>query len=550
MTIQQKPTVILTDNVSPLAAEILQPVADVRVEPTQKGDDLKALLKEADAIIVRSATQIGAEDLKSGSRLKIIGRAGVGVDNIDLSEATKSGVVVVNSPEGNTVAASEHTVAMIMALLRNVAQGHAGMAQGKWNRKALTGVEMFGKTVGIVGFGKIGSRVARVMQALGANILAYDPFLTPDRAKQLDIQSVSLDELLNQSDLISLHAPKTRETHHLINSESLAKCKKGVRIVNCARGALIDDEALVKAIQSGQVSGAALDVFNEEPLPANHPFIQLVQDPQYSKQLLLTPHLGASTEEAQVQVALDVAQQIKTYFEEGVAQSAVNIPALRHEVMAPVKQYLPMAETLGRCMGQWIQDSITSLEITAGGSMSEHNMSPVTLAVLKGLLGVHHEGINYVNAQVSAEKQGIEVKESQVAKLPHFQNKLSLVATTTHGTSYTLAGSVYHDNQFHLVQVNQFPLSLEPTSHVLIIPHENKPGMVGVVSSILGKQSINISGLDVAKSVITNLNEEQRGLQTDSPSVMVFNLDTPVPDECLNTLRQQDGILSVDYWVL
>lgn len=536
-----KPTVILTDNVSPLAADILKSVAEVRVEPTCDGDDLKALLKQADAIIVRSATRIGAEALEGGDRLKIIGRAGVGVDNIDLAEATKNGVVVVNSPEGNTVAASEHTVAMMMALLRNVAQGHAGMVQGHWNRKALTGVEMFGKILGIVGFGKIGSRVARVAQALGAHILAYDPFLPPERAKQLDVKSVSLDELLAQSDIISLHAPKTRETHHLINEKTLSQCKKGVRIVNCARGALINDEDLVIALKSGHVEAVALDVFNEEPLPKSHPFVQLAQQPEFEKRLVLTPHLGASTEEAQVQVAVDVAQQIRTYFEEGVAQSAVNIPALRHEIMAPVKQYLPMAETLGRCLGQWISEPVTALEVVAGGAMSEHNTSPITLAVLKGLLSAHHEGINYVNAQLAAEQQGIHVKESHVAKLPHFQNKLTLLATTAKGQQYTLAGSVYHDNQFHLVQVNEFPLSLEPTSHVLLVPHENKPGMVGIVASVLGQEQINISGLDVAKSA---------GDDRSKPSVMVFNLDTPVPESCLNTLRQQSGILSVEHWLL
>jgi D-3-phosphoglycerate dehydrogenase len=543
MTTIQKPVVILTDNVHADAVALLDGVADVRVLPTAKSDsELIEQWKEASGGVIRSATRFTDDILAQLPNLKFIGRAGVGVDNVDLSAATRHGVVVVNSPEGNTVAAAEHTVAMMLSLLRNVPEGHRSLSQGEWKRSKLLGTEAYNKTLGVVGLGKIGTRVAKTALALGMNILAYDPFLTEERAKNLGVGSVSLDELFTNSDVITLHTPKTKDTEGLINAANLAKCKRGTRLINCARGALINEADVADALKSGQLTSVALDVFDSEPPSPDSPILTLAREPEYATRIVLTPHLGASTAEAQRQVAVDVAQQMTTFFETGVAQSAVNIPALRKDVLEPVKAFLPLAETLGTVTGQYAQQlgqTIQKLTITCGGSLAGVNTQPVTLAVLKGLLAHHCEGVNYVNAEILANELGLAIETTHVSQLQQYQNRLTLLAILANGETLTLAGTVFDpdnaENASRIVQINDYTIAVAPSQYLLVVPHANQPGMVGHVATHLGQAGINISSLSVASS-------------KGDTNLMAFNIDSPLTEACSKALLETAGVDDIYYF--
>ncbi len=546
-----KPVVVLTDNVNPQAEEFLTGGADVRTLPTAKSkDELIQQLQGVDGIIIRSATSLDASIFDACPTLKIVGRAGVGVDNVDLAAATRAGVVVVNSPEGNTIAAAEHTVSLMLSLLRNIPEGHRSLAAGEWKRKDLLGTEAYGKTLGIVGLGKIGSHVATIAHALGMKLLAYDPFLSDERAKQLHVTSVPLAELFAQADVVTLHTPKTKETEKLINADTLATFKPGSRLINCARGALIDETSVVAALESGQLTSVALDVFDPEPLSPDSALVKLAQNPDYAKRMVLTPHLGASTKEAQEQVALDVAQQIATYFKTGVAQSAVNMPALRRDIMEPVQAYLPLAEALGTIAGQWHsrwQPSTPTntaantqwrhIHITCGGELAKHNTQPITLAVLKGLLANHCEGVNYVNATLLAEEHGLQVQTVHVEKAKQYQNWIEVVVTPGSGEALSLMGTVFDKHTYRIMSVDGYVLSLAPSPYVVLIPHENKPGMVGIVASVLGNANINISSLAVAQGDFNT-------------SMMAYNVDSEIPAECLAQLKALPGVGNARYFEL
>lgn len=547
-----KPIVIVTDNVHQDAVDLLSEVAEVRNLPTaSNNEELIDQWKDAQGGIIRSATTLTAEVLSTLPNLRFVGRAGVGVDNVDLTAATRHGVVVVNSPEGNTVAAAEHTVALMLALLRNIPEGHRTLSQGEWQRSKLLGTEAYNKTLGIVGLGKIGTRVAKTALALGMKVIAYDPFLTEERATSLGVANVSLDNLFAQADVISLHTPKTKDTEGLINAFNLAKCKPGVRLVNCARGALVDEAAVAEALKSGQLASVALDVFASEPPDANSPILQLAQDPEYAKRIVLTPHLGASTAEAQRQVAVDVAQQLRTFFQTGVAQSAVNMPALRKDVLEPVKAFLPLAESLGSIAGQYAQQlandkqsgAIQQLAITCGGSLANMNTQPITLAILKGLLAHHHEGVNYVNAEVLAKELGLAVETTHVAQLAQYQNRLQLTAHLTNGNTITLAGTVFDpDNPAQasrIVEINGYSIALSPSQYLLLVPHANQPGMVGYVATHLGEASININSLSVASGTAT---------KDDATNLMAFTMDSPLTKDCRDALLATAGVKGIYYF--
>jgi len=525
------PKVLITDNISSAAAEILDGVCEVVYEKKLSAEELLATIESFKGLMVRSASTVTAEVLAKGVDLQIVGRAGVGTDNIDLTAATKSGVVVVNSPEGNTVAAAEHTIAMLMALSRHIPAADASLKQGEWKRNQLTGVEVFGKTLGIVGLGKIGSRVAKAALALGMAVNVFDPFLSEAKAKSLGVNLVSLDVIWAEADYITLHVPKNKETTNLLNTETLQQCKPGVRIINCARGGIINEADLVAAIESGHVAGAALDVFASEPLEPDSPLLGL------QNKVILTPHLGASTEEAQVNVALDVARQFRDFFTDGVVKNAVNIPMLRAEVMEPVKRYMPLAEMLGKLVRQVATGATQSVELVAKGTVADKDVSPLTLAALKGVLSTSKEGVNFVNAKLIAEEAGIKIKESYETHLEEFRNLLQLTMVTSNRT-YTIAGTLIHDDVFRIVDLDGYSLNLEPSRHLLFTPHEDRPGMVGLVSSILGNEGINISAMQVARK-----ERHTPGGQ----SIMIFNLDTPVTTNTLNAIQAQGGIIEALY---
>lgn len=524
----QRPLILITDQISPQAAEILEDTCDVCLEPKLSAEELRARITDVDAIMIRSASSLSADVLAHAPRLRIVGRAGVGTDNIDVSAATKQGIIVVNSPEGNTIAAAEHTIGMLMALARHIPEGDAGLKHGQWNRSRLVGVEVYGKTLGIVGFGRIGRRVAKAALALDMIVNVFDPFLSKAMAEELGVSVVTLDDILSHSDFITIHAPKTRETQGLFNSETFQRCKPGVRLINCARGGIIDEAALAHAIQQGIVAGAALDVFESEPPPPDHPLLQL--GPHAGK-LVLTPHLGASTEEAQINVALDVATQIRDFFLHGYVKNAVNIPMLRPDMLDPVKPYMPMAELLGNFIRQMATGATQSVEITAKGELSQVRTEPLTLAVLKGLLSSAHEGVNYVNAPAIAEENGIQVTEAVTKQADNYLNLLELTLTTDQRT-YRVAGTLISASMFRIVNIDGYQAALEPSPYILITPHQDQPGMVAKAATVLGEAGVNISALQVGR----------QSAQAGGESIMVFNLDTPPSPGVLQRIQQIDGI--------
>lgn len=520
-----KPKVLVIDGIHPVARTILEEGCDVIFEPKMTAEELLARIPEMDGLMVRSASQVTREVLERGTRLKIVGRAGVGTDNIDSKAATRRGVIVINSPGGNTTAAAEHTIGMIMAMARHIPQADRIVKSGGWRGKELTGVELSGKTLGVVGFGKIGRKVAMVFQRMGMRVLVFDPYLSAQMAEELKVESVPMDSVFTESDFITLHAPKTPETHHLLNDAAFAKMKDGVRIVNCARGGIINEAALISALNSGKVAAAALDVFEQEPLSPENPLLQL------GDRVITTPHLGASTEEAQVNVARDVAEQILAFFQTGTAQNAVNIPALRKEILEPVRAYMPMAETMGNLLRQIAKGGITQVEVVAQGALSHENLTPITLAVLKGLLAYAREGVNYVNAMLIAEEEGIAVKESRSSRSGNFLNLLTVNLTTDQGTQ-VVGGSLISDSLYRIVNLNGYPVNIEPSPFILLTPHIDKPGMIAKVATVLGRHEINVSALQVAR----------HGHEAGGESMMVFNLDNPVNQEVLSEIGTLEGI--------
>lgn len=521
-----KPTVLITDGIHESAAIILESSCNVIFKPKLTQDELLNEVVGIDGLMVRSASQVTSDIMAKAPRLKIVGRAGVGTDNIDLNAATRKGIIVVNSPGGNTEAAAEHTMALIFALARHIPQADHVVKTGGWRSKQHTGVELSGKTLGIIGFGKIGRRVASVFQRVGMRICVVDPFLTPQLAEELHVHLVTDDELYAQSDFITLHVPKTPETHHLICEATLGKMKDGVRLINCSRGGVINETDLVAAINSGKVAGAALDVFQNEPPSQDDPLFTV------SDRIITTPHLGASTEEAQINVARDVADQIVEYFSEGTAQFAVNIPALRREVLDPVRGYLQMAELMGTFMRQIVPGGFTQVDMQAGGDLAHQQLQPVLLATVKGLLSPTREGVNYVNALIVAEEEGIFVKESRQPRIGSFMNLLTIEVTTNDG-AFTIGGTLFAEGLFRIVNLNGYSGNIELSSYMLLTPHVDKPGMIAKVASILGDNKINVSSMNVAR----------KGSAAGGESLMIFNLDDPVPAEVLQQIGTIDGIL-------
>jgi D-3-phosphoglycerate dehydrogenase / 2-oxoglutarate reductase len=529
-----KPKVLVTDGIHPIAQSVLEGSCDVMFEPKLSELEIMERIAGMDALMVRSATQVSPSMFERAPQLKIVGRAGVGTDNIDLKSATRHGVIVVNSPGGNTIAAAEHTIGMLMALARHIPQADRIVKSGGWRTKELTGVELSGKVLGVIGFGKIGRRVANIFQRMGMQILVYDPFLSQQMAEELNVESASLETIFKAADFMTLHAPKTPETEHLLNAEAFSKMKTGVRIVNCARGGMIDEAALRDALASGKVAGAALDVFEEEPLKSDDFLLG------FADKVITTPHLGASTEEAQVNVARDVAEQILEYFQSGIAQNAVNIPALRKEIMDPVRAYMPMAEQMGNLIRQITSGGTRQIELIACGTLSKENLMPLMLAVLKGLLGYAREGVNYVNALIVAEEEGISIKESRSPRAGNYLNLLTLNLITDTGT-YSVSGSLLSDKLYRIVELNGYPANIEPTKYILLTPHIDKPGMIAKVATVLGDNHINVSTLEVARKA---------GTEAGGESMMVFNLDNPISPEVLKQIEGLDGIISAKFLAL
>ena len=517
--------VLITDKINESAGKILDGVAEAVFLPTMSEDELAEKIVDFDALMVRSQTKVTKKILDAAKNLKIVGRAGVGVDNIDIEAATQNGIIVVNSPDGNTNAAAEHTIALMLSMVRNIPVAAESTKEQKWERSKFTGVEVYGKTLGIIGFGKIGSHVAKVALALGMNVLVSDPYTTEQIVEKAGAKYVhSLDELWGQCDFITVHVPKTKETLHMINKDTISKMKKGVRLINCARGGIIDENDLKEALASGQVAGAA-----------NEPDMTKCPLTECGSNVVLTPHLGASTTEAQLNVAIDVAEQIRDVLSGGSAKAAVNIPALKPSVLEPVKDYMPLAEDLGCLAFQLSSGNLKSISITVSGNLSELDVSPLEIAVLKGIFESVDEGVNYVNAPVIAKKRGINVVTSKSQKDCSYIGSITVRLETDKETQ-TVTGALIAENMPRIVEINEHKMSIEPDEHILIVPHENKPCMIAQVATVIGKDNVNISKMHVADNT-----------GDGNLSIMLINIDSPVSSDTLKSISQIDGISNAKY---
>ncbi len=515
--------VLVSDPIDQVGIDILSQVAQVDVNTGLSPDELVACIGDYDALMIRSGTRVTAAVIESGKKLKIIGRAGVGVDNVDVTAATRKGIVVVNSPEGNTIAAAEHTLAMMMAVSRFIPAANESMKAGKWDRKSFTGVEVYKKTLGIVGLGKIGTHVATVAKAMGMNLIAFDPFISKERAEQIGCKLVEMDTLLRDADYITLHIPKTPETANLINAESIAKMKPTVRIINCARGGIIDEAALAEAVNSGRIAGAAIDVFDSEPLGEST--LRAV-----GKNLVLTPHLGASTEEAQVNVAIDVAEQIRDVLLDKPARSAVNIPGLRPDVLEALKPYLQLAETLGTMVSQLAGGRIESLNISLRGELASNQSQPIVIAALKGMLShALQERVNFVNASIEAKERGIHVIETRDESVKDYTGSLMLTAKGSLG-EHSVGGALLGDHEMRIISIDEFPVNVPPSKYMLFTLHRDMPGIIGRIGSLLGDLNVNIASMQVGRKIV-------RG-----DAVMVLTVDDPLPSNTIAEITKVAGI--------
>ncbi|MBD1904562.1 phosphoglycerate dehydrogenase [Funiculus sociatus GB2-A5] len=515
--------VLVSDPIDQVGIDILSQVAQVDVKTGLSPEELVRIMPEYDALMIRSGTRVTKEIIEAGKQLKIIGRAGVGVDNVDVPAATRQGIVVVNSPEGNTIAAAEHALAMMLSLSRHIPDANASVKSGQWDRKSFIGTEVYKKTLGVVGLGKIGSHVATVAKAMGMKILAYDPFISVERAEELDARLVELDLLFQEADYITLHIPKTPETTHLINAEALAKMKPTTRIINCSRGGIIDEAALAEVLKEGKIAGAALDVFETEPLGES-------SLKSLGKNLVLTPHLGASTAEAQVNVAIDVAEQIRDVLLGLPARSAVNIPGLRPDVLEKLRPYLQLAETLGNMVGQLAGGRIDSLNIRLQGELATNQSQPLIVAALKGLLSqALRERVNYVNASIEAKERGIRVIETRDASIRDYSGSLHLEAQGTLG-EHSVTGALLGDGEIHITSIDEFPINVPPSPHMLFTLHRDMPGIIGNIGSLLGSFNVNIASMQVGRKIV-------RG-----DAVMVLSLDDPLPEGILSEITKIPGI--------
>ncbi|MDV2480434.1 phosphoglycerate dehydrogenase [Methanoculleus sp. Wushi-C6] len=515
--------VLVSDPLADEGIDILKGFADVDVNTGLTEDQLVDIIGNYDALLVRSGTEVTARVIDAGSKLKFIGRAGAGVDNIDTEAATRRGIIVANAPEGNTLAATEHTMAMMLSLARNIPQATASLKKGEWKRSKFMGVELNDKVLGIMGFGRIGREVAKRAQAMEMKCIAYDPFITKERAASLGVETVPLDELFRRADVITVHTPLIKETRHVINTETIATMKDGVRLINCARGGIIDEQALADAIASGKVAGAALDVFENEP-PTDSPLLGL-------DKVIVTPHLGASTVEAQKNVAISVANQCISVLEGGAAKYVVNAPMIPAEQQALVEPYAVLAQKMGSLLIQLTEGRLESLEITYGGEAAAlPNTKFITRVILKGLLDpILQVPVNIVNAEFVAKERGIRLSETTTEEAQGFRNIINITAKTDRMTE-SVSGSVSGPNRARIVSIGGYMTDLTPTGHVVISRHTDKPGVIGKAATILGRVNVNIAGMQVGRH------------KPGEEALMVLTVDSAVPADAMAEIRKIDGI--------
>jgi D-3-phosphoglycerate dehydrogenase len=519
------PKVLVSDPIAKEGIELLQKHFDVDVRTGMEKAQLIEIIGQYDALAVRSETKVTADVLDAAKNLKIIGRAGVGVDNIDVPVATQKGILVVNSPAGNTLAAAELTMALILSLARNIPKGHEMLHAGEWKaaRKELVGNELYGKTLGVFGLGKIGTAVAKRAQSFEMDVIGCDPFVSDEYASKLGIELVDFDTILKRSDYLTLHVPATKDTKGSIGEKQIAKMKPGIRVINVARGGIVDEAAIAKAVEDGKVAGIAFDVYESEPPPADNPLLKL-------DKAITTPHLGASTEEAQINVAVDVAEQIVDVLNGKPARSAVNMPALSAEVLSAVGPYMSLGERIGAMAAQLVDGAVSAVEISYCGELSGAETSPISRSVLRGLLQpILTESVNLVNAPVIAESRGIRLTESKSAAPEDYSCLLAVKVKTDKGEKL-IEGTLFGQKDARIVRIDGYQIDVLPEGAMLVTTHIDKPGIIGRVGTLLGNHGINIAGMHVGRAGI--------GKQ----AVMVLNVDDAVSDAVMKEIKALDGI--------
>lgn len=518
--------VLVSDPLSDVGVEIFKetPGIDVDVNIGLSPEELKGIIARYDALVIRSATKVTEDIIAAAQNLRVIGRAGTGLDNVDIPAASQRGIVVMNTPEGNTITTAEHTMAMIMALSRNIPQGTGSLKEGKWEKKKLKGRELFNKTLGLIGAGHIGRIVADRAKGMKMKVIVYDPYIKPETVEKLDLEPVSLDELLQRADYITIHTPKTDETTNMINRETIAKMKKGAMLINCARGGIVKEDDLYEALHSGHLAGAAFDVFSTEP-PGK---IKLMDLPNF----ICTPHLGASTTEAQDNVAKDVAEQIVAYLLHGTVKNALNVPSISAELMSTLSPYATLLERMGSLQSQLADSAIVETQIHYSGTITEYDLAPLTTAMLKGMLTpILKHNVNFVNAPYIAADRGIKVVESRSRTSENFASLIKLTVRTLEGENI-ISGTIFGKKMPRILRINNFYLEAIPEGHMLFIHNQDSPGVIGQIATTLGKHNINISRMQVGEQ-----KKEKR-------NVMLLTTSSEVGDEVLVELRGLKDVFS------
>jgi D-3-phosphoglycerate dehydrogenase len=518
--------VLVSDNLSPKGVTILENAGlEVVVKTGMTPKELKREIGKYNALIVRSATKVTEEIISAAKKLQVVGRAGSGLDNIDRTAATKQGIVVMNTPGGNTITTAEHTMSLLFSMARQIPQATASMKGGKWEKKKFKGVELYSKVLGIIGLGNIGAHVAKMAQGAGMNIITYDPFLSEEKAKELGVQMVGLNELFKKSDVITIHTPLTNETRSLINKDSLAKMKKGVMIINSARGGIVDEAALADALSLGKVAAAALDVFEQEP-PQDCPLLDL-------DNVVATPHLGAATQEAQDNVAIAVSEQIVDYLVHGTIRNAVNFPSVSADTLPTLQPYINLAERLGGFLSQTFEDAIQQITIEYMGEMTELFLEPIKIAVLKGILSpILEETVNFINAPLIANERGITVKEMTSENAGDYHSML-VVTVRSKSKKSRVSGVLHGKKEPRVVTLNGFGVEIIPEGEMLVFLNKDMPGVIGSIGSTLGKNKINIARMHFGR--------EKPG----GKAISVVSIDVPAPKKVLSALEKLPNILSV-----
>ena len=513
------PRVLISDKLAPSAVQIFKDRGlEVDYEP-DLGKDKEALaarIGDYDGLAIRSATKVTEKVLEAARNLKVIGRAGIGVDNIDVPKASARGIIVMNTPLGNAVTTAEHTIAMMLALARNLPQANESTKQGKWEKPKFMGVEVFNKTLGLIGCGNIGSIVAERAQGLHMKVIAFDPYLSPERATEIGVEKVELDELLARADFLSLHTPMTDKTRGIINAEAMAKMKKGARIINCARGGLVVEKDLKEALESGHIAGAALDVYEQEPARENDLFA--------FDNVICTPHLGASTTEAQENVAVQIAEQIADYLLTGAVTNALNMPSISAEEAPRLKPYIDLAGKLGSFIGQITGSAIEDVTIEYGGHVGEMNTRALTSALLAGMLKPMLGEVNMVSAPIVAKERGMTINEVRQTPRGVYEGYIRL-EVTTENSKRSVAGTVFADGKPRVIQVKDINMEAEFGPSMLYVINDDKPGFIGALGSILGEEEVNIASMNLGRS------------QPGGEAVLLIDVDEPLPESTLEKVR-------------